>query len=50
MMQILIAVVVLWITANVLIFALIRAAVRRSEQLESNRDRLSKYWEKSKEI
>ena len=50
MMQILIAVVVLWITANVLIFALIRAAVRRSERLESNRDRLSKHWEKSKEI
>jgi len=50
MMQILIAIVVVWITANVLILTLIRATVRRSEQLEFNRDRLSKHWKKSKEI
>jgi len=50
MMQILISIVVLWIVATFLIFALIRAAVRRSERFEIYRDRLSKHWEKSKEI
>jgi len=40
----------LWIAVNFMIFALMRSSFERSERLESNRDRLSKQWEKSKEI